>query len=252
MRMISVLIAAFKADQWLADSLDSIMSQILPEGWQLEILVGADGCDASCHAAIACKNDHMRVISLAHNCGTYVTFNTLMEYAQGELICRFDADDVMREGYLCEQILRLEDVADMTMTWSIYTDPELRPTSYVMAHTHYHPEGGLRRRGSEGQIVIKRHVWDALGGFRAWPCGADTDFSKRAALAGFTIEVIEQFLYYRRTHKNSLTAHPDTNFQSDIRLEIQAETERLEQAYQNLDFPIKLIPITGQVDDIYY
>ncbi len=248
MKIISVLVAAFQADKWLIESLNSIVNQQLPQGWELEVLIGVDGCKTTYHEAMAYKNDNVRVISLMKNYGTYITFNTLMEYAQGQYICRFDADDVMRSGYLLSQIKRLENNVDMTMTWSIYTDEDLQPTSFVMAHTHYHPKGGLRKRGSEGQFMIKRHVWDALGGFQPWVCGADTDFSKRVRYAGFNIEVLEDFLYYRRTHKNSLTCHPKTNFESSLRKEIEDKINQLTLAYQRLDIPIKITPIVGLVD----
>jgi hypothetical protein len=165
-----------------------------------------------------------------------------MQYSTGELICRFDADDVMKPDYLSAQIKAIEEGVDMTMTWSIYVDSKLQPTSYVLAHEYYHPENGLNRRGSEGLFIIKRDVWQQLGGFRAWPCGADTDFFTRLRFAGFKHCIIEQFLYLRRTHHGSLTAHPDTNFQSPVRLAIQKLSEDYKVQYQAGECDLKINP----------
>ncbi len=251
MNTISVLVAAFNAEQWLEESIISIKTQQLPKGWQLQVLIGVDACSNTLAKAKEMVGSGCRVVSMAKNCGTYVTFNTLMKYADGRLICRFDADDVMKPGYLDRHIQCIELGADMAMSWSIYTDSKLKPTSYVMAHTHYHPEGGLNRRGSEGQFVITRSLWECLGGFQAWVCAADTDFRERVMSSGKSIQVIEKFLYYRRTHPESLTAAPKTNFQSEIRKRIDAKALSLAAAYKQQTLSTKIAAVTGVVNAVY-
>lgn len=251
MKLLSVLVAAYRADRWLPECLASIAKQKLPADCNIEVLIGVDGCDATRVQALACKTDYTRVITMRANNGTYITFNTLMEHAKGDYISRFDADDVMRPGYLLAQLERLKAGADMTMTWSTYTDVHLKPTDYVISHKNYHPKGGLRRGGSEGQFMIKRTVWEALGGFYPWPCAADTDFRDRAKIAGFNVDIVERFLYYRRTHHDSLTAHPTTNFESPIRKKLERKREQLVLAYEAAKIPIKISPVTAAIDSIY-
>jgi len=118
----------------------------------------------------------------------------------------------------------LHSGADLSMSWSVYTDEHLRPTSIVPALPDYRPEGGMRRKGTDGQFVAKRHLWQRLGAFRPWPCGADTEFVIRAQAAGFHIVVLEKFLYLRRTHATSLTTHPATNYESTERMQLQQLT----------------------------
>jgi glycosyltransferase involved in cell wall biosynthesis len=242
MKTISILIAAYQAQEWLEDCLGAVFTQQLPDGWKMQVLLGIDGCDNTLKLVHMIDQSKLEIVHLIHNQGTYITFNTLMRYATGDFIARFDADDVMKPGYLFTQIQALEAGADMVMTWSIYTDASLQATSYVLAHDVYHPENGLNRRGAEGQFVIKREVWQRLGGFRAWRCGADTDFFKRLRLAGFTHSIIEQFLYLRRTHENSLTAHPDSNFQSPLRLSIQKLSKKYQQQYETGECDLKIRP----------
>ncbi|VAW61698.1 hypothetical protein MNBD_GAMMA11-1610 [hydrothermal vent metagenome] len=233
MKKISIVIAAYRAQHWLDDCIRSVFSQLLPEGWQMQVLLGIDGCPSTLACAQQLKHENLTVISLKENRGTYITFNTLMRLAEGDLICRFDADDVMLENFLLAQIEALESGADMSMTWSIYTDINLHATSYVIAHEVYHPKNGLNCRASEGQFIIHRHVWQQLGGFRAWHCGADTDFFRRFRCFGFRYQTIKQHLYLRRTHPESLTAHPYSNFQSPLRLKIQKLTREYGELYQS-------------------
>jgi glycosyltransferase involved in cell wall biosynthesis len=242
MKTISVLIAAYNAQTWLKDCLSSVFSQSLPSGWKIEVLLGIDGCDQTLQLTKDIECPELSIFYLKNNSGTYLTFNTLMRYATGDLICRFDADDVMKPNFLSSQIQAIEQGVDMTMAWSIYTDADLNPTSYVMAHEVYHPENGLNRRGSEGQFIIKRDIWKRLGGFRAWRCGADTDFFKRLRAAGFSHTVIPEFLYFRRTHENSLTTHPYTNFKSPLRKYIQKLCADYQEQYLAGKRSVKIRP----------
>lgn len=241
-KTISVLIAAFKAQDWIEDCLDSLFAQRLPEGWRMQVLLGIDGCDDTLKTIQSIRGDPLEVVHLQHNQGTYVTFNTLMLYATGDLICRFDADDVMLPGYLPIQIQAIEAGADMTLTWSIYTDAALKPTPVYSKKNGLEDADGFCRIGWEGQFVIRREVWQRLGAFRAWRTSADTDFSHRAKAAGFRQQVVEQFLYFRRIHGDSLTAHPDSNFQSPQRLSVEKLIAEYRQQYQTGEREISVEP----------
>lgn len=247
MNTISVLIAAFDARRWLGDCLDAVYAQTLPAGRRLQVLLGVDGCaDTLDFIEKECiekaRRPGLSVVYLRRNRGTYVTFNTLMRYADGDLIARFDADDVMRDGYLAAHIDALQNGADLSMSWSIYTDEHLRPTSVVPALPDYRPENGERRMGADGQFVAKRAVWDRLGGFRPWPCTADSEFVIRAQAAGFRTVVLEQFLYLRRTHAGSLTTRPATNYRSDTRARMRELTLAYRDEYRAGLRPVDVVP----------
>ena len=177
---------------------------------------------------------------LQRNRGTYVTFNTLMQYAEGDLFSRFDADDVMLEGCLAEHMEVLNTGADLCSAWSVYTDERLQPTSSILAHPKYRPEGGIRRDPTDGQFVAKRQIWQRLGAFRPWPCGADTDFVIRARAAGFSVVTVEKPLYFRRTHASSLTTDPATNFESDTRLKLRELTIGYREEYKSGVRPVRV------------
>ena len=245
-KTISVLVAAFKAQDWIADCLDAVFAQDLPDGWRLEVLVGIDGCDDTLQRIQSIRQPFrdmpLDIVHLRQNQGTYVTFNTLMLYATGDLICRFDADDVMRPDYLAAQIRTIETGVDMTLTWSIYTDTALKPVPVYSKKNGLEDANGHCRIGWEGQFVIRREVWERLGGFQAWRTSADTDFLNRVKAAGFRQIVLEQFLYFRRIHGNSLTSHPDSNFQSPMRLSVEQLIVEYSLQYQTGERDVALKP----------
>ena len=232
MKTVSVLIAAWRARRWLGDCLDAVFAQTLPPGWRLQVLLGIDGCADTVEHVRTLHYPDLQTVRLLRNRGTYVTFNTLMHYAGGDVIARFDADDVMLETYLSEQLDALQAGADLSMSWSIYTDENLRPTSVIPALPDYRPPNGERRKGTDGQFVAKRAVWERLGAFRPWPCTADTEFVIRAQAAGFRTTVLEKFLYLRRTHATSLTTDPATNYDSDTRTRLAELTIAYREDYR--------------------
>jgi glycosyltransferase involved in cell wall biosynthesis len=251
MKKISVLIAAFQAQRWLEECIKSINQQRLPEDWVLEVLLGVDGCASTLKKAMNINSQHLKIVSLKENNGPYVTFNTLMKFASGDLICRFDADDVMLPSFIAEQIYFLQEGADMTLTWGIATDEKLRPISDDNGQQLYQQAAGRHRKVAEGNFIIRRSVWDALGGFQAWRCGADTDFRDRVKTLGLKISVVEQYLYYRRRHENSLTAHPATNFNSKLRKQIIALSDDYLEDYRQLSRPLKIEPVCAEINEIY-
>ena len=251
MSKISILIAAYQAERWLEQCIASIAAQSLPEGWMLELLLGIDGCDPTLQTAKRLKSQHLKIVSLKENSGPYITFNTLIKLATGELICRFDADDVMMPGFIAKQIPCFLEGVDMTMTWGMATDEKMQPISDTGSQRIHRQAASGHRKLAEGNFIIKHSIFDTLGGFQPWRCGADTDFRSRVKALGLTISVVEQFLYYRRRHENSLTAHPATNFDSQLRKEIIAMTEDYLEGYRQLVRPIKIEPICGEINEIY-
>lgn len=250
-KTISILIAAFKAELWLEQCVDSIRRQELPDGWELEIIIGVDGCLQTLRVARQIDMQDLKIISLKENYGTYVTFNTLMKFATGELICRFDADDAMMPGYISEQLDYLQHNSHMTTAWSISTDETLCPRYPEAPKINKQTICNTPQRVAEGNFIIRQSVWKELGGFQPWRCGADTDFKERVNVLGLCITVVEKPLYYRRKHANSLTAHPATNFNSELRQSIIDKVVEYAAAYQCKSRPLMLTPVYGEVDEVY-
>jgi glycosyltransferase involved in cell wall biosynthesis len=219
MRTVSVIIAAYTAEKFIGEALESILMQNIPEGYKLDVIVGVDGCDETWNAVCALNYENVRYLKMESNQGTYITFNTMMMYTNADLIVRFDADDIMLQDYLANQIDFLtnnQDVA-ITRTWSIYTDLNNRPIKAGLENDTFTAENGESKKVAAGQFMMRKEVWKQLGGFKSWRCSADSEFLVRARFFGFKMEEIEHFGYLRRMHANSLTQRKDTAIKSDIR-----------------------------------
>lgn len=253
MKKISVLISAFNSAEFIKDVFESIQIQKIPPNYCLEVIVGVDGCENTWNEVLKFRYKNFRFIRMAKNYGTYITFNTLMNHATGDLIARFDADDVMLDNYLADQIhiLDSDNEIHLTRTWSIYTDIQKRPIVHKLQDGSCTSVAGERQKGSDGQFMMRRKVWQVLGAFKPWICFADTDFFIRYKFSGFNLFEVEKYLYLRRIHENSLTQSQETGYNSEIRKQYK---EILQQESFNfksvIDCYIK--PIVGDIETFIF
>lgn len=215
--------AAYQAQGFVLEAIASVLNQQLPANYQLEFIVGIDGCEDSWQAVQGLSDDRLQIHLMERNYGTYVTFNTMMGFATGDLIVRFDADDIMLEGYLRKQIEVFEQQPEVCLTWT--------RSNYIDINGHLIAELNNRkgsdfqyweiRSPSNGQFMIRRKLWLVLGGFRSWPCNSDTDFLFRMRFLGYREHGIDEVLYLRRIHPDSLTQSVKTGYDSALRKEFQ-------------------------------
>lgn len=219
MKTVTVIVAGRQASPWLQQSIASIATQSLPRSWNLGIHLGVDACPSTMETARHLHVPGLQVTYFPEHVGPYVIFNSLASRSRSDVLVRFDADDVMLEGYLRAQleIFPAKSFPFITQTWSIYVDERLRPTCSVLANGKTTRPDGRRAAGSDGQFAMSQAVWERLGSFRAWWCHADSDFLRRAEWAGVTKRVIPNYLYLRRMHPQSLTQSKATGYISNWR-----------------------------------
>jgi hypothetical protein len=219
MNRVTVIIAAKAAGRWIVECLRSVTSQQLPPGWQLCVVVGIDACHATLNALRSVPLPPVRVHYFFDHVGPYVIFNSLVPLYGAHAFARFDADDVMLDGYLYHQLSALESVTAplITQTWSIYVDEQRHPTAAVLSDGRRTPPDGRRDKPSDGQFLMTYPVWARLGGFMPWWCHADSEFLRRAASSGVARTTIPAYLYLRRVHASSLTQSSATGYSSSLR-----------------------------------
>jgi len=234
-RLVSLLMAVGPVSRWLAEAVRSVLEQELPEGWRLELLIGVDGVPESLEAARRLPPDpRIGIASLVAPVGTYVVANTLLQHARGELIGRVDADDVLLPGRLSALIEALSDpTCGLANTHYAETDEELR----VLRH--------LSGR-ADGVWLYRRSVLDALGGWRAWPCAADTDLYERARALGVRACVVPRELYLARQHGQQLTSADETGRHSQVRAELREAIRRDCLRYRAGAPPDRVEPVMAQ------
>jgi FkbM family methyltransferase len=217
---VSVLIAAYRADKWLIESVNSVLSQELPPGWNLEVLVGVDGCPETLAVAQTIEDRRFGVVSFPVNSGTYVTFNSLVPLSRGSILVRHDADDVMLPTRLHKMIRAFED-------------PEVGRVTTWVAEKNVYPEPLIEspskgRKIRDGTWSYRRDVFEnLLGGFLPWRCAADTEMDLRSRSLGVKSHIVCEYLYLRRSHPGQLTQTEETGYGSALRKDYAKRIDEL-------------------------
>lgn len=206
MTALAVIIAAYRASPWLEACLDSVREAASRRAMYapVEIRLGIDACEAT---AATCERLGLPYWWARENVGTYVLRNSLvgLQFAVDAYVM-FDADDVMRRDALVVMGHALDDGRHLVGPSRFDCSPDLVAM-------------GQRQRYVNGVCAISDYAWTKLGGYRTERYGADADFIERARLAGLSVHVIEDALYYRRIHPASLTQDRATGPVSAPRLQ---------------------------------
>jgi GT2 family glycosyltransferase len=211
LKTCAVIIAAYNADKYILECYNSVKNQIPLEGVEIEIRIGVDGCQKT---ADVLRRAGIPFYWSEKNVGAYIMRNSLIYLEPADVYSYFDADDTMFPDYL-KTVLSLN--TDAIMTAKINCNENLKPIQGA-------------RIESGGAITFSHSVLQTLGGFYGVRCAADTDFMYRIGMAGYNIHEINEPLYYRRRHNESLTKKSDTAWRSPYRNKVWAMmTEKREQ-----------------------
>ena len=134
--LVSILIPAYNAEKWIADTLRSAIAQT----WEAkEIIVVDDGStDRTLAIARQFESEQVRVVAHEHQ-GAAATRNTALSLSQGEYIQYLDADDLMAPDKIARQLEALgqspeqTDASCLAVGESLYTDI-IEPNSYPLRY----------------------------------------------------------------------------------------------------------------------
>lgn len=201
--LASVIIPAFKAQNFIGDCLQSIINSI--KNYQVEILVGVDSCTDTLNWFKDKQFKNLRVFWFNNNVGPYVIKNTLSDFANSENILFFDADDIM-------SVSMIEDFLK-----NIKFSPLIK-----FKYCDFNHNTGINKPlpntwFGEGVFGIKKSIFNKLNGFEGWRCAADTEFQLRARNNKIPSKNVSNLSFYRRLHDNNLTTNKNTRYGSNIR-----------------------------------
>ncbi len=198
---VSICITAYKAQDYIKECLDSVIKQTwFHDNDNFEIIVGIDGCETTLEymKTIMHNYKNIKVLMMDSNRGTYITSNTIMSNAKYENIFRFDSDDIMCAN-LVETVMNKK--GDCKLVRYHLKDFGDDKNEIAVAH---------------GTIYIKKSIFLKYGGFRPWPCGADTELYCRLKSVE-SVKNLKEILMLRRVHDSSLTRSKNTGYKSELR-----------------------------------
>jgi len=203
---ISIFVTAYKSQNYIESCLDSIESQtFFKNNDNFEVLVGVDGCKDTLKKLKKIKHKYrnLRVFMMEKNMGTYITSNTLLDFVKYDNIIRFDSDDIMKPQLVESLIPYVNKYDIIRFRYDMFQDNINNIINSRPIFTH-------------GVVLYKKHIFDKAGGYMDWICAADTELIERVKNIA-NIKMLENSLFYRRTHEKSLTKNKQTGANSEIR-----------------------------------
>ena len=199
--LISCVIPAYNAGQYLAEALESVAGQTYRP---LEIILVDDG-SADNTVSVARQFADVRII-LQENSGPAAARNRGVAEAAGLLIAFQDADDIWHPEKLSRQAARFEERPNLDLcTCQIvnFWTPELAD----QAVNYNDPRLGQVYSGFVMQtLLVRRSSFDRIGPLRTeFRTGEDSDWFMRARDLGAVMEIVPEVLVRRRLHPANLT-----------------------------------------------
>jgi glycosyltransferase involved in cell wall biosynthesis len=112
---VTVLMPAFDASRYLRQAVDSVLAQTFDDFELLAIDDGSGDDTASILAEYVAQDPRVRLIRNGRNLGLIATLNRGLDRSRGELVARFDADDLCLPQRLERQVAWMDDHPDIDL-----------------------------------------------------------------------------------------------------------------------------------------
>jgi glycosyltransferase involved in cell wall biosynthesis len=201
MAEVGVMIAAFNAEQWLAQALESVLLQTSLPG---DVLVLDDGSSDATAGVARSFDAPVRVVSDA-NAGIGAARNRGVELVRGELLAFLDADDLLTPVSLAARLDVLRRRPDVDMVFGQgHRFERLRGGAPV-------PIDELSASHTIGSMFVRRSALERVGPFIAGTRVSEgLDWLLRARELGLGEATVPEQVLWRRVHgQNNSLRHRD-------------------------------------------
>ncbi len=226
---VSVLMANYNGDRFLAAAIESILSQSFTDFEMIIVDDGSSDKSALLLASYARKDKRIRAFYLPKNRGLAHALNYGLGFSRGEYVARMDSDDMCHRDRLREQISYMDRHAEIHILGCHYraineegsfcSAEDARrirePLALVLGRCRvakrvllgpypiFHPT-----------IVCRRSTLLSVGGYREFfPIGEDDDLYFRIVnLHGGVLDNLPEKLYYYRRYSGSTTQRFSRSF----------------------------------------
>jgi glycosyltransferase involved in cell wall biosynthesis len=210
---ISVLMAVYNVEAYVAEALASIQSQTYTD---IEIVVVDDGStDATLRIVeqMASCDSRIIIVRSPRNLGLPLALNLGLGFCHAPFIAKMDGDDIARPFRLERQLRFLEDHSDIALVGCA--------TSAIDERGQPIPGLGVSLKPITQEAISRTlllaspcsHIWLArrevygkLSGYREISVAEDYDFLLRAITAGFRITNLPEILMLIRTRSGNISS----------------------------------------------
>jgi glycosyltransferase involved in cell wall biosynthesis len=201
--LVSVLMPIRNGERYLAEAVESVIGQTLQD-WELVAVL--DGCTDNSEAVVRGFADaRIRVLSLPESAGFPRALNKGLGQCRGDLVARFDQDDVCMPTRLERQVSVLNERAELAVIGSAaeIIDESSRIVGFLAVRTGVRRlRLGLLLRNQliHPSVMFRRSIVVELGGYdpQASPIFEDYDLWLRMLTRGDIDNLREPLISYRR------------------------------------------------------
>ncbi|MFT7069197.1 MAG: glycosyltransferase involved in cell wall biosynthesis [Spirosomataceae bacterium] len=221
---VSVLIAAYNAEKYVAETINSVLQQTQQP---TEIIVIDDGSTDDTKSILETFRDKIRIIS-RENRGVPRSVNQAIQLSTQPLICFLDADDLWHPDKLKTQYQAYTAAPDIVLLFGHikqFISPELSANAKSKIYYPEKNEQGWVR----GSMMCHRSLFKDIGKFdESLKHGDFIDWFGKVKQSGIPYKMLDEVVIYRRLHPNGLSNI--LNHRSDF---VTILKKRLDKARKN-------------------
>ncbi|MCK1359097.1 glycosyltransferase family A protein [Bradyrhizobium sp. 199] len=193
---VSVIIAAYNAEAYIAEAIESVLGQTVPP---FEVIVLDDGSTDGTRASLDRFGDHIVALSQT-NSGQAVAVNRGVATARGELIGFCDADDLWTAHKLSMQLSLLAHDSDIEAAFGMvqqFVSPDVPQTH----RARLEPAVEIMPGELKQCMLIRRATLDRIGPFdESLPATFFIAWLGRAKQSGLKFAHVDEVVVRRRLH----------------------------------------------------
>ena len=209
--ILSVLMPVRNSQAYVERAIESILEQSFPS---FELIIIDDDSDVETKQILkAWSGRDSRILIETNRARRGVTWslNRALSLARGSFIARHDADDWSSPQRFQTQLNFLDSNADIALvgTWTIIVDSRgepMRQKKWPSDPAKIAERLVTQNVITHGSICARKELFERCGGYRDFfPVSQDRDLWLRA-IEQFKLSNIPQFLYFLRSHDQSVSA----------------------------------------------
>lgn len=212
MNTCAIVITSYKSRKTIIQTINSLKSQTLPTGWNINFYIGVDACQDTANVL---ANNNIPYYWSDTNVGTYILSNSLLYKAKEDncdIFVRFDADDVACENFLKYGIEHTEK-------------NNVSNTTFIPCDNNLNILPNRKHKMSHGSIFISKLILDQLGGYHHYRVSCDKYLNLRIKKLGYKGKSKKSPTYLYRESATSLSRSFNTGIKTNYRTEIEKKLE---------------------------
>lgn len=212
--MISVLIPAYNAEDFLAEAIESVLRQTYKD---FEIIVVDDGSTDQTRRVAESFSEQIKYY-YQENSGAAGARNHCVRLSQGEFLAFLDADDVWAENKLELQMQALNADASLEAVFGMVRQVFQTEWKEKLLETDV-AKDGLLKGFSQATMLIRRASFLRIGMFSEEnTIGEFVDWLLRAKEASLQMELLPNLFLWRRIHGSNQGIRHRSNINDYVKI----------------------------------